>query len=25
LLLPLSSDDCPVAFIVGADYSRTII
>jgi hypothetical protein len=25
LLLPLSSDDCPVAFIMGADYSRTAI
>lgn len=25
LLLPLSSDDCPVAFIMGADYSRTIM
>jgi PAS domain S-box-containing protein len=23
LLLPLSTDDCPVAFIMGADYSRT--
>jgi PAS domain S-box-containing protein len=22
LLMPLSSDDCPVAFIMGADYSR---
>jgi PAS domain S-box-containing protein len=25
LLVPLSSDDCPVAFIMGADYSRTAV
>jgi PAS domain S-box-containing protein len=25
LLLPLSSDDCPVAFIMGADYARNCI
>jgi PAS domain S-box-containing protein len=25
LLMPLSSDDCPVAFIMGADYSRNAI